>query len=206
MYPGSIDIYKAAKNAHEVGINRLVDLRKTLRQESGMVEMTDLAFAMREASAMLDDLRKQCNEVRELAEKVACALFVRDFVNQPEVINIKTDYTTATPKPEIVPSLPTRKNDPDGYNKLMTFLGIPAEYAQAGESEYKAPVQLYWPGIVELLTKLHCEGKAMPPGIDVTKCYPSFKLVMRKRKEPDADIAAESLAEATPTTGSGIPF
>ena len=150
-------------------LNRLHEETKTA--PATQTSAVDLAYAMREISALADSVRKEAEKVNKLATKIACALWVKQESTDP----IRTEYCTATPRIGAICALPTLKKDPEGYVKLCAFFGI-------DETEAKADTfRPHWPTMVERLSDMLANGEPVPEGIDPQQTYPDYKLTIRKK-------------------------
>lgn len=177
MYDPAKSLFTKSRKAHKEIYEELVRIKVFIKQCGRMEEQADVAYAANEAFKLLDDLRKEAQVIRELAEKIGTALWVKVSNGDP----IRTDYVTATPRVKMTATLPKKSKDPVAYATFMRFLKIPEDIADA------EVVRPHWPAVVELLSKLMEEGKPLPPGIDPDKMYPVYKMTLRGKAAPDAE-------------------
>lgn len=184
MHHLATEIYALVRNAHEEIYKRLQQLAPQL-QTMPPEELADVAYALRHCfEKWLPDCTKETKRVAHIAELLACQL--RLTALNPD--SIKTEYCTAAPALNTMAVIPTRKKDPDGYEKLMNYLGIDLNLRDRGkvlfrEGEIETEVvKVHWPGFVGLLTRLAANGYPMPDGIDPNKTYTEYRLNIRSRK------------------------
>lgn len=151
------------------------------KTERDIRQLADTAYAMREAYALLDRLRKDVKAIQDLAEKMACLLYTADATHSAND-SIRTGYCTATPDVGLMASLPKKNKDPEGFAAMMQYMGIP-DVLWNTPSEDDEAVRPHWPGMVSYLTKLMGEGRPLPPGLNPERTYPVYKLKIRKVKD-----------------------
>lgn len=165
--------YKTVSDMHTTAYQELQDVQDAVKTCSDPKELADYSYGLREISKYSDDIRKIADAIKETAEKIACAICVRD----EHVGTIRTPYCVATPKLRMTASLPSKKREPEEYNRLLEFLGIRGELSETD------CVRLHWPGMVDLITMRMEQGKPLPPGMETAKTYPVYSLSpMRKLK------------------------
>lgn len=167
------NVYRVMHEAHAKMYVALQEIDTTVKHCSNVKELADYAFALRETAAMADDTRKTCEAIQRLAERICCAITVKDGLEGP----VRTDYVTATPTVKMMASLPNKTREPDQYKRLLEHFGLDCELAE------EDGVRFHWPGMVRHISKLAEEGRPLPPGLDVEKTYPVYGLSpMKKRK------------------------
>ncbi len=165
--------YKTVSDLHAIAYKQLQDVQDAVKTCSEPKELADYSYGLREISKYADDIRKIADAIKETAEKIACAICIRD----EHVGTIRTDYCVATPKLKISASLPSKRKQPEEYNRLLEFLGIRGELADTDS------VRLHWPGMVDLVTLRAEQGLPLPPGMEDQTTYPVYSLSpMRKLK------------------------
>lgn len=174
MKTSAITLFRLAKSAHETIYRQLAEVQHEINKCSNMVELCDYVFAVDQAHELIEDNKKALWNLREALNKKICELYVRSNPSEP---NIKTDYVTATPDVKYSPNIPSKKGNPEAFEKLMKHLGIPTEVMNS------EAVRPHWPGLVEFVSQQLAAGKPCPPGIDVKKLMPIFKLTLRRKKE-----------------------
>lgn len=178
MKPSAKQLFQLAKAAHESIFNQLKKLEREVNENMNMVELCDYAYAVDQAYNHIEDLKKELWKLREACNKRVCALVLQSNYQER---SIHTDYVTATPNISRSPSIPSEKSDPAGYKKLLDHLGIP-DFGTDEEGNKIEAVRPHWPGLVSYIQKLDAAGKPTPPGIDVNKLTPVYKLTLRKKK------------------------
>lgn len=177
MTDDDVTMFKRIKKAHAATYPLIKRLREETARCQNLERLADRCLATRQALNYLNDMRKELNLLDELAEKLACLIWVQLEVGE----TIKTEYTTAIPQVKMMAAVPKRRTDPEGYAKFMDFLGVPAAL-YAGEEE---AMRVHWPGMVAYLSEQLAQGKPLPPGVDPASAYPVYSLTCRRRKEVD---------------------
>lgn len=179
MLDRALETHRALKAAHAEAHELVKQLEAEVRALRDPKELADVTFAMRRSAEFAKDMIRRMKNVEELSEKMACAIYLAEDKPGP----IRTEYCCATPDVKMVSSLPSRKHDPAGYTQLMKFLGIDESLYTAPEGE-KPAVETFYPGMVDLLTRLSAEGKPLPPGIDPSRVTAVYRLSpIQPRKE-----------------------
>lgn len=132
----------------------------------GLKDMVNFIYVMREISKFADDLRKESDGVGHLLENMACALWVSGNETKP----IRASLATGTPDCKLAVKVPSRKTEPEKFQKLMDFFGVPETAVEA------RVIKPYWPGLCEYVSLLSEEGKPLPPGINPDETYPTYKV------------------------------
>lgn len=166
MHKMAETMHEEVTNFHAEMYKKLKKLEEATRRCSDMKEQADMAFAMRECIKLLDDTVKGARKIKETAEKIGCALWVKDGDGS----SIKTPYCTATPKIRMIASLPSKRHNPEQYLKMMEHLGINPELCK----EDTDVVRPHWPGLMDHITALAEQGKPLPPGISLSDTYPQY--------------------------------
>lgn len=201
MNPLAQEIYQLAKDAHEMILTRCIELRRTMVNQTAPTNV-NCAYALRESLALIEDTAKQAKQIKELLERLVCLRIIEAGNADP----IKTEYCTATPDVKICAAIPTFEKDRTSYEKLMTYLGIdPVLWdtgkflTELGEIETEV-VKVNWPGFQDFITRLAAEGSPVPDGIDASKCYSIYRLLMRKNGPvlQGYEIPAEEFQPPTP--------
>ena len=169
-------LYHEAILLHTNTYAQLARLSASLQQETDVRVIADAAFAMREMGKLLHEVEVRINGVGDLAQRLACAIAIRD-----EIEEIKTLHVVAKPDLKLNAKLPSPKNEPEEYAKLMRYLGVPEELWNVGPENRRA-VDLCWPGMVEFLTAKAEHGEPLPAGVSAVDTKPLFRLMMRRRK------------------------
>ena len=168
---------QAIREMHHEQYEFILEARKAL---AGMqpAALADLAFMLRESNKLVDDMRKEQNNLQEQVEKVACVRWVQANLNDgANAEPIRGEFVTATPDVKKMASLPRRSTNPEAYDALMTYLGIPKDVVE------KDLMRCHWPAFTEHITELCAEGRPLPNGIDPSKTYDVYRLLLRKRAD-----------------------
>lgn len=192
MQPSAQVIYSYGKTSHEEMYKKLAALKSEIDRCNNFAELCDYAFAVDGAHKFIEDLKKELWKFRESINKKVCELWLQaaqSHLNSGQSFDrsIRTDYVTATPNIGQAPNIPKASGDnadPEGYKKLMDYLGIDtSKWARKEDGELSEVVKIHWPGIVALVTERLSAGLPCPPGIDVSKMLPVYKLTLRKRRD-----------------------
>lgn len=189
VHPDVEQMLRKAITAHAEIYDLLGQIRKSVNAELECEELADIAIFCREAESHLDDMRKEVKKTKELCEKLCCLRYLEDATRMMKKEPIRTEYQTASPEMSTFARIPTIEKDPEGYTKLMTYLGIDRQLWDYGEiltengKEHTEVVKVNWPGFMALLTRLKAEGLPLPDGIDPNATYVEYKLRMKKKGE-----------------------
>lgn len=181
MWKKTLREYRRAKSSHADLYRHLIYVRDNLKDLT-QEDLVDIALVLRSISALADDIRKECNGIKELVERVVCLRWVQATLNDPGAPDaIRGELATGTPDVRQMASLPRPNSDPEGYEKLMRSIG-------AITAARKDLVRPHWPGLTEWITRLAKKGKQLPKGIDPNKTYPLYRLFpLRRKKGIDID-------------------
>lgn len=159
--------YDKMKKLYLSCYEQLSIIRDELRAgKYGLKDMVNFIYAMREISKLADDLRKESDGVGHMLENMTCALWVSQNKTKP----IRASLATGTPDCKLAVKIPSRKKEPERFQKLMDFFGIPKTAVEA------RVIKPYWPGLCEHVSSLSEEGKPLPPGINPDDTYPTYKV------------------------------
>lgn len=152
-------------------------------QPDAMQKLVDVSYFAEKTRQLADMIRKDCQELRDLCDRMVCVLWAQQDSGEP----IRTEYCTASPDVKMQASLPDRKKQPIEYAAFCDYMGIPRELYCAPDGE-SPPVQVHWAGMLSYFSALLSQGKPLPPGIDPTKMYPVYKVRLQPRKEISGDL------------------
>jgi len=177
-----VEEYGDVKNIYGSLYSKLVDIRvhsKDLSQE----ERVNILYIIKEISKYCNDLRKECDGIVDLIEKLVCAIHTHRGITEP----IRASLATGSPKVTLSVKIPNRKRDPEKYKLLMNYLGVPDEAACEGT------VRPHWPSICAKLTEMAENGEPSPPGIDPDGTYPKFgvNIIMYKNLDELLELMNE---------------
>lgn len=189
MWKKLVREYRWLKASHADLYAKLIEARDSAAKFS-QEELVDIAFILRSTAILAEDIRKECNAIREMMEKVACLKWMTDNMNNPDSgkpTSIRGILASGTPDLRQMASLPRPNTDPKGYESLMKSIG-------AITAARKDLVRPHWPGLTEWITKLAKKGKPLPAGLDPNKTYPLYRLSPLRRR-PNVDIDEISIDE-----------
>lgn len=176
MHKIASEAYAAMKAHHEVAYRQLKQIDELVRGEVDKEELADAAFALKMTGDLADDIRKMAKVTQELAEKMCCA----KVLAEGHTGTINTPFMRVSPDIKTMAAVPSKRRDPDAYEKLMGHLGIREDLLK------NDAVRPHWPGLVEYVSECASVGRPLPPGVDPSSTYPVYRLARwRKKKEPD---------------------
>lgn len=159
-------VYAEAMRAHEAAYPKLIAAKNNMPTDAE--GMADVVYALKQASALFEDMRKETDKVVKFAEQLCCALWLRGD-GQP----IRTEYCTGSP--DVKQTAQTPKPGTDEYAMFCDYFGI----------DPNAPFRPHWPTVLEKISQLIAEGKPLPPGCDPSKQWTIFSVSVRKKKAID---------------------
>ena len=179
MFDTAQEMYRDVKALFDKTHLMLQELTDRAKTCPSVEEHVDLAYAMRECTRYLEDMRKECKRLKELCEKIGCVVWVKNATGE----TIRTKHCSAVVDVTMIAVLP--KEGSKEYERLMDHFGVPKKsYDADHEAGEKGAVRVHWPGCVQYLSQLALEGKPLPPGIDMSKTYPKYAFKpLRKRKD-----------------------
>jgi hypothetical protein len=148
-----------------------LELKDTLQFKS-LEELADLAFSFERIQELLKDLEQEAKRVSYKAQVTACAKWMADEDKKPK---IQGSLCTAEPDVKMTANIPSRNKEPERYEELMGWFGMPPEI--------EPYFRLHWPTFGEYITQLAHEAKPLPAGIRPGKTQATPILKMRKRRE-----------------------
>ena len=160
------------KRVHSDLYEVFVQNRKALTAQT-LEDCADIVCMLRDIEKLADDVRKESKLLYESAQRAACMLWAVQNEGGP----IRASLCTASPQIKQMATTPNRERDPENYKKLMAFLGCPENRIEDGV------LIPHWPKLMEFLSARISDGLPMPEGIDVTKTYDIYSLLIRKNKE-----------------------
>jgi len=172
MYTSAKILYTKAQRLHKELYQQLLELKRDIgyaTENQDMIELTDAAFALREATKLIEDIRKEFNKLQATAKIQACLAWTDKQVMEP----IRTLYVTAEPDVKMYAPFPT-KRDKEGWFELMTWMGVPSWVAD------RELVRPHYNSMLDLCTELAKDGKPLPPGVDPAKQIPQYDLKMKR--------------------------
>lgn len=180
----AVELYETARAAHETAYKLTQALQQMLPRADNETRV-NIGFACREAFKYLDDARKLAQGAAEQSERIACLDWLQSTIDGEP---IKTEYVTASPDMKTQATIPTIEKNPDGYHKLMDYLGVDPILRDKGKvltaegEEETEVVKVNWNGFVSLLTRLQAAGYPLPDGIDTNATFTQYRLRYRRKK------------------------
>lgn len=144
---------------------QLDELLLFLRSQPDLAEVVDIGYCCREASKIVDDLRKEFNAKQELCEKLICL----SAIQRCDASAVRGTLATASPDVKMEVILPTR-GTPE-YEELMSHLGIPKDARNLISPSYRQ--------MAEFVTKQIENEQPLPPGVG--KPTPKYRATFRVR-------------------------
>ena len=193
------DLFAKAKEAHSLVYFALRELQHAIEQCNNLKELCDYDFAVDQSHEFIEDAKRELWKLREEINAKICMLWLDIARNDP--VNAKrsihTDYVTATPDIGQSPNIPSAKTEPEAYKALMDFIGIDvSKWGKTEKGELNEVVKLHWPGLVRIVSENLSAGKPCPPGVDISKLKPVFKVALRKKRDIlDDSETTENLKE-----------
>lgn len=188
MTPKIVELYSKTRALHQEFVTADAEVRRLLNTNCEKIDQADAAYALRQTAEFADEIRKKCEELQKLAEKLTCVLAVAEHDPGP----VRTAHCTASLDIKTIVTIPRQSTHPKEFAALMEFLGVKRhlwdvpqpEPNDDGEDVTKrhAVVKPHWPGLVDHLNELQAQGLPLPPGIDPNKTYPEYRLTIRKKK------------------------
>jgi len=176
MYTSAKLLYTKTLRLHKELYQQLLDLKKDMKyatDSQNEKELADVAFALREATSLIEDIRKEFNKAAGVAKLSACLAWTDKQTLELTMGPIRTSYVTAEPDVKMYAPFPT-KRDKDGWDALMLWFEIPPWVAD------RELVRPHYKSMVALCTELAKDGKPLPPGVDPANTKPQYDLKMRK--------------------------
>lgn len=154
-------------------LTTLIEKSQTIVQGAiSLEELADYAYATKMAAELVHEVRKKIDGLLENEKRIIC---MRVTVSN-STDAIKTEYTTATPKIAVMPTLPNRRKDMEGYIAFMKHFGFSDELINNDS------FRPHWPGMKAQIEEDLELGKPMPPGCDPSRTYPVYDVVLRRKK------------------------
>lgn len=161
----------------------------TLSSETALV---DAAYLMREMSKLLDDTRKEMDQVKDTACRTACLSWTTKQLSDPSIGGtIRGEIAVGTPDIKMVPKFP--KKGTQEYEAFCTAFGLKREGLDADV------FHIHWPHAVEYVSDCIALGKPLPPGIDPATLKMMNNLSLESYQEVDAKMTLRAAKGAKET-------
>jgi hypothetical protein len=144
---------------------------RELEKETDIKSLADSVYMLKELQKILEDMESKVRGTVTVAERVFCIVWAKS----EDFDSVRTEHCTATAKIKQSASLP--KKGTEEYIRLLSeFFKVPKELVELDA------VRPHWPGVTDLLTELAASGRPLPAGIDPTKVYHVYSVLIRKKK------------------------
>lgn len=169
-----LELYRRVNTSYGDALLSLRDIWEDISQNEDLNECADKVYALRETIKVLEQTLKELKKVFALAEKTACLVELRG-----EQDAASTDYCSGKAKVKQIVTCPSkRRYNPEQFDKLMEYLGVPRELYQREEGKEEL-LRPHWPEIQELMNDALNKGENIPITIEESNVY-SFPV--RKKK------------------------
>lgn len=183
----ALDIFRNVSAFYNETFNRVTTIAEAARMENDPYELTDIALAMNEAHKKIKALEVKFRAIKEMAEKKACAQALTQANEDTFEDKIQTEWARATIDMKMIGRVPKRKDNPEAWEQLMTWLGVPESTYTPEDEEVGPPLAIHWPGVVDKVSAAIAAGEPTPPGMDVKTMRPIYRLLrLQARKSLEA--------------------
>lgn len=162
-------IQKMHTITYEEILNCTEDVKKS---KLDIKELADVAYRFNEIGKVCKDLQVEADKLSNLAQKLVCLVWMKEDMPSTK---IETEDFTAEPDLKMSANIPSRTKDPEAYDALLQWLGVPAELC---ETEL---MRIHWPNFKELLTERQKQGKPLPPGVSPEKTHAHYHLKFKPK-------------------------
>lgn len=141
-----------------------------------LTDLADLCFVAGEGVEHCDDLRKECQKMKDNATYRLYFMWLHEQTGEP----IRTEYCTVTPSVKMRPELPNRKKNPAEFAKVMEYFAVPKDLWHCETTNDRPALDFNYNGMIEYVTRLVVDGHPLPPGLDATKLSPIYTVRVRR--------------------------
>ena len=134
-------------------------------------ELADMVYVIRKIADMLEEMSSKAKGAYDLNARLLCLLWAQHGDHEP----VRTDHCTVTPKIKMSASLP-KKGTEEYKNLLKNYFKIPENLIEIDA------VRPHWPGVTDLITELATRGASLPEGIDPSKTYHTYSVLIKAKK------------------------
>lgn len=178
MHERALQLCYDVKEAHKKLYEAITTLREFAGETGSMLELADIAYSLHVCEKFVVDSKKELGAFRTLLDRLICAIWTETKIHEP----IRTAHVTCSPDIKMMAKIPSRHKDPEGFKKLMEFLGLDRELWDKEEEDH-LPIHIHYPGMIDYLSNLAAQGRPLPDGVDPGSMYPVYKTRLRPRKE-----------------------
>lgn len=186
MKPELAKLYRDVQDLHRKHYAMVEKLREEITKTTDLKELADTAYCFHKAIELAEDMSKEFKKTEELAGKLAVLVHTKLVQGGMKDEPIRTDFCTATPDCTMMIMLPKKRSEPEQYDALMAHMlpGVPREVWDTPDGEAEQ-LRVHWPGFQARVNRDLASGKPAPPGINMSRSVPQFKLKFsRSKKEP----------------------
>lgn len=150
-------------------------------------ELADCLYAMRETSEVCEGLRKFIDKVAHEIKKTVC----ERQVAAPEGAMIRGEFCSARTSYKQLSKIPSFDNDPEGYNLICDWLGIPEDLRDRGKILFAAPdgefetevVKINFNGYQDMLEQYRAAGYVLPECVKIRDMGQTANVVCTKKED-----------------------
>jgi len=177
----AVDAYANLKSRYLADYELVSKIRDIARTGSISCEdLVNFVYVLREMSKLANDLRKELDGVMNILEGICCVQYVTQHADTPEKAEpIRAMLATGSPTCRLNIRMPKLRTEPELYYSVMAFFGVSREAIDSNT------IKAYWPGLCDAVTQLAEQGKALPPGLDEDRTYPTYSLTVRAQQNLD---------------------
>lgn len=185
-------LYETATRAYEDAQRALIQLDKQVKKDTTLTinDRADLIYALHHSGKMFEDLKKDCNKLKELLDNVVCALYVAQEAGPHKTgeASIRGSFGMVTPDVQIQAHAPSQTQEPTRYAMLLRSLGVTNE-----ETIEKGLLTFHWVRMMEHVSALSKAGAPLPDGLDPENTKPKYTTAVRKVKTANMeDVVREA--------------
>jgi len=180
------EIYAIAKAAH-AEIDQALKVLEQQQPGLPVEQLVDCIFALRETENLLEDSRRMCSVANKSAQGITCA---KHALNPLAEKSITGEFCKGYPDIKMRALVPSFAKDPERYNQLCDYLGIPEDLRDHGpllveEGEFKTKVvDIDWNGFQSLIQRQRLMGyETLPPGIKESEQFAEATVRVVKNRD-----------------------
>lgn len=161
------EVYAIATAAHA----EIYEALKVLEQNKANMPqgmLCDCVFALREAKKKLDDSVSSIEHTSNGVQDMVLLRYVADPMSLESGNVIYGKFCRGKPEYKARAKVPSFSKEPERYKLMMDWLGVPEDLRDRGkelyaEGEfYTKVVDIYYPGLQDMIQKYNIAGYAMP--------------------------------------------
>jgi len=152
-----------------------MELRQTGATKPDLEALVDSIYALKEAAAALEDIRREVKKLYEFFERLACMCWTLKGDYEP----IRTEKCTGSP--EVKQTVVTPKYGSPEYELMREYFKIPEG----------VPFRPHWPSMLERISEDIAKGGNIPPGCDPSKMLPQYRVTIRNKKGVEPGVISD---------------